>query len=172
MDKLTDSFRDLQVVDSGVEDGSVATTSMVDERKQEAAETREKLLALYDELKETEFTGTYRGLLKLPVENSMGKKHIIEVSSESEYSKELEEIIKQDPKDDVWKGLTGPPGYINYWLWAEKILAEEIETDKEVDLEFLEERCFKLQKTYVKFENTDLYPGGLIKLYFTTKTDQ
>ena len=173
MDKLTEDLEDCQLQDdSGVEDGSVATASVEDEQMQEAEtrkklqeaeKTRKKLQDLYAELKGTEFTGTYCGHMKLPIANSMGMKYIIEVSSESEYGQKLKEIIKKDPKDYVWKGLTGPPEYTNYWLWA-----EEIENDEADDLELLESRRFKQKKTYVRFESTQLFPGGLIKLYFTT----
>ena len=75
-----------------------------------------KVLSLYKSIEGVEFQGTYANPVNIPYDDGyFTTRELVEVVSPSTVTKKMKEIVDSDPKDCVWKAITGKT------FWAESI---------------------------------------------------
>ena len=84
----------------------------------------------YKPLRGMEFEATYEGDRIMPqTENS---RDVLSIEKEDPFAETLREIsdaVLEAYGKKIWKGITGPPDFADYWLWVEPV--DELTEDQE-----------------------------------------
>jgi len=103
-----------------------------EEVKEEKIE--KELYTIYESIRGVVFEASYLGKrhMTLHLRCNPTERPVYEIVS-GEFEKKLASIVKQvtalGTTKEVWRGISGPPKYINYWLWA----SEESKPSEEFD---------------------------------------
>jgi len=96
-----------------------------DERDDESKEREiaEQLYTIYETICGVVFKANYLGERRMTkhLRSSATERPVYKIAS-CDFGEKLASIIKQvkalDTAKDVWRGISGPPQYDYYWLWA------------------------------------------------------